>query len=150
MQRSRLPAHLAAGGILMGTGSRRSISRFHAVASDSPEIHCRVSTPWPPGFGVPLQFTRTAENHGAQKPEVARRKRVGFPKCPHSHVLCRPLSNSWNFAQPIQQSIGIHNTFETDPSIAHSPSEDPDCLSSSPSQSDAGKLSLGKDVWCGE
>lgn len=33
------------------------------------------------------------------------------------------FSNPWNFAQPIQQSLGIRHTLETDSSITHSPRE---------------------------
>jgi hypothetical protein len=58
---------------------------------------------------------------------------MAFPKCSHSHVLCRPFSNPWNFAQPIQQSLGIRHTLEADSSITHSPRESPDGLGSSPS-----------------
>lgn len=59
-------------------------------------------------------------------------------------ALRNGVSRTWNFAQPIQQSLGIRHTLETDSSITHSPRESPDGLGSSPSQSDAGKLGVGK------
>src|ERR1022692_2766249 len=117
-------------GYLLGTGSGRSISTFCTLARDSPEIHRRVRTPRPPSFGVTLQFTRTPKRHGVQKTKIARWERVGLPKRSHSHILCRPFPDAWSFA--------------------HSPSESPDCLRSSPGESDPGKLRVGKRRRCGE
>jgi hypothetical protein len=131
------------------TGSGRSISTFCTLARDSPEIHRRVRAPWPPGFGVLRQFARVLERHGPQKAQITRRKRVSFPSARIAtysavHFLIPGISHN-RFNKASESA-----TFETDSSITHSPRESSDGLGSSPSQSDAGKLGVGKDLKCGE
>jgi predicted signal transduction protein with EAL and GGDEF domain len=45
-------------GLLLSLARNRFVLTWGALARDSPQIHGRVSSPRPPGFGAMLQFAR--------------------------------------------------------------------------------------------
>jgi hypothetical protein len=93
-----------------------------------------------------LKLTRASQSQSVKQAEVTGRKGIGLAERSHGHVLCCPFANTGNFTQPIQESVGLHDSLKPNLPVANGTSESSNGVGSRAGQADAGKLGIGEDL----
>src|SRR5581483_8007306 len=86
----------------------------HTFFRGAPQIHRCIRAPGSPSFGATLELAGTVELQTPKKSEVARWKRIRLSESTHGDVLCRPISDPGDFAQPREQLFGISDPVKAD------------------------------------
>src|SRR4026209_129184 len=74
-----------------------------------PQIHCRVGSPGPPGFGSLGEFAVVVHRCATQQTQIAGGECIRFTQRAHGNVLSGPFTDTWKLAKTCLKLIDVLN-----------------------------------------